>query len=59
MICYWLDINDFSGKVDRPQASKQVPSAIGLDGVTSKWKDLQDLRFELIYLKKHRSRRVR
>ncbi|MEG5175060.1 hypothetical protein [Microcoleus sp. B3-D7] len=22
MICYWLDINDISGKVDRPQASK-------------------------------------
>ncbi|MEG4858096.1 hypothetical protein QUB75_10220 [Microcoleus sp. K1-B6] len=22
MICYWLDINGFSGKVDRPQASK-------------------------------------
>ena len=32
--------------------------ATGFD-MTSKLKDLQDLRFELIYLKKDRSRRVR
>ncbi|MEG3926967.1 hypothetical protein [Microcoleus sp. D3_18a_C4] len=56
-----FDIIGWNSMIFREQsiARKQVPSAIALDGVTSKWQNLQDLRFELIYLKKERSRCVR